>query len=70
MRCRPGPIQQLATVTKERGRVAGLEQELAKERARLDAEGLKEWRAKVKDLETPPVAHFLPYVAACEKRAG
>jgi predicted HD phosphohydrolase len=26
--------------------------------------------AKVKDLETPPVAHFLPYVAACEKRAG
>jgi len=23
--------------------------------------------AKVKDLVTPPVAHFLPYVAACEK---
>jgi len=24
--------------------------------------------AKVKDLATPPVAHFLPYIAACEKR--
>jgi DNA mismatch repair protein MutS2 len=43
--------EQLAALTKERGRVAGLEQELAKERARLDAEGMKEWRAKVKDLE-------------------
>jgi predicted HD phosphohydrolase len=26
--------------------------------------------AKVRDLATPPVAHFLPYVAACEKPAG
>jgi phosphonate degradation associated HDIG domain protein len=26
--------------------------------------------AKVKGLETPPVAHFLPYIAACEKSAG
>ena len=25
--------------------------------------------AKVKDLATPPVAHFLPYVAACQIRA-
>lgn len=24
--------------------------------------------AKVRDLVTPPVAHFLPYIAACEKR--
>ena len=43
--------EQLAAVTKERGRIAGLEQELEQERARLDAEGMKEWRAKVKDLE-------------------
>ncbi len=26
--------------------------------------------AKVKDLATPPVAHFLPYVAACQIRAA
>ena len=26
--------------------------------------------AKVKDLATPPVAHFLPYIAACEKPAA
>ncbi len=26
--------------------------------------------AKVKDLATPPVAHFLPYVSACEKSPG
>jgi len=26
--------------------------------------------AKVKDLTTPPVAHFLPYIAACEKPAA
>ena len=43
--------EQLDTLTKEQNRVRGLEQELAKERARLDVEGMKEWRAKVKDLE-------------------
>ena len=43
--------EQLAQVEKERERVRRLEQELARERARLDAEGMKEWRAKVKDLE-------------------
>ena len=26
--------------------------------------------AKVKDLATPPVAHFLPHVAACQRRAA
>lgn len=43
--------EQLAELEKERGRVRRLEQDLTKERARLDAEGMKEWRAKVKDLE-------------------
>jgi DNA mismatch repair protein MutS2 len=43
--------EQLAQLEKERDRVGRLEQDLAKERARLDAEGMKEWRAKVKDLE-------------------
>ena len=43
--------EQLAQLEKERDRVRRLEQELVKERARLDAEGMKEWRAKVKDLE-------------------
>ncbi len=43
--------EQLAMLTKERGRVQILELELAAERARLAAEGMKEWRAKVKDLE-------------------
>jgi DNA mismatch repair protein MutS2 len=35
----------------ERGRVRQLEQELARERNRLAVEGMKEWRAKVRDLE-------------------
>ena len=43
--------EQLAQVEKEQSRVRRLEQDLARERARLDAEGMKEWRAKVKDLE-------------------
>jgi DNA mismatch repair protein MutS2 len=43
--------EQLDVLTKERGRVQQLEQELARERARLAVEGMKEWRAKVKDLE-------------------
>jgi DNA mismatch repair protein MutS2 len=38
--------EQLATLTKESARVRRLEQDLAQERARLDAEGMKEWRAK------------------------
>jgi DNA mismatch repair protein MutS2 len=43
--------EQLDALDVERGRVRQLEQELAKERARLDAEGMKEWRAKVRELE-------------------
>jgi DNA mismatch repair protein MutS2 len=43
--------EQLDALNVERGRVQRLEQELAKERARLDAEGMKEWRAKVRELE-------------------
>ncbi|HEY6448400.1 MAG TPA: Smr/MutS family protein [Acidobacteriaceae bacterium] len=42
---------QLAALDAERLRVRRLEQELAQERARLGAEGMKEWRAKVRDLE-------------------
>jgi len=42
---------QLDSLAIERERVRRLEQELARERARLDAEGMKEWRAKVRDLE-------------------
>ncbi|MGC2580865.1 MAG: Smr/MutS family protein, partial [Acidobacteriaceae bacterium] len=44
--------EQLAALDQERSRVRRLEQELAQERARLAAEGMKEWRAKVRDLET------------------
>ncbi len=43
--------ERLAQLEKEQLRVRQLEQELARERARLDAEGMKEWRVKVKDLE-------------------
>jgi DNA mismatch repair protein MutS2 len=43
--------EQLAALGQERIRVRRLEQDLAQERARLSAEGMKEWRAKVRDLE-------------------
>jgi DNA mismatch repair protein MutS2 len=43
---------QLTALDAERLRVRRLEQELAQERSRLAAEGMKEWRAKVRDLET------------------
>ena len=43
--------EQLDTLTREQVRVRRLEQDLAQERARLASEGMKEWRAKVKDLE-------------------
>ena len=43
--------EQLAALEVERGRVQGLETELRRERAKLEVEGLKEWRAKVKELE-------------------
>lgn len=43
--------QQLSSLEVERGRVRRLEQELAQERTRLASEGMKEWRAKVRDLE-------------------
>jgi DNA mismatch repair protein MutS2 len=42
---------QLEQLGVERGRVRQLEQELARERNRLAVEGMKEWRAKVRDLE-------------------
>ncbi|HEX3437729.1 MAG TPA: endonuclease MutS2 [Pseudacidobacterium sp.] len=42
---------QLEQLEVERMRVQQLEQELARERNRLAAEGMKEWRAKVRDLE-------------------
>lgn len=42
---------QLEELETERKRVRQLEQELARERNRLAAEGMKEWRAKVRDLE-------------------
>jgi DNA mismatch repair protein MutS2 len=43
---------QLEAVTAERARVQSLERQLALERSRLEAEGLKEARAKVRELET------------------
>jgi DNA mismatch repair protein MutS2 len=42
---------QLEELGEERQRVQKLEQELAREGNRLAAEGMKEWRAKVRDLE-------------------
>ncbi len=42
---------QLEELVEERQRVQKLEQELARERNRLAAEGMKEWRAKVRELE-------------------
>ena len=44
--------QQLAALEAERLRVRRLEQHLSQERARLTAEGIKEWRVKVQDLES------------------
>lgn len=43
--------EQLEQIGIERNRVQKLEQELARERNRLAAEGMKEWRTKVRDLE-------------------
>jgi DNA mismatch repair protein MutS2 len=43
--------EQLDALTKDQVRVRRLEQDIAQERARLASEGMKEWRAKVKDLE-------------------
>lgn len=42
---------QLRDLTAERERVQRLEAELARERLRLDGEGMKEWRAKVREME-------------------
>jgi DNA mismatch repair protein MutS2 len=42
---------QLAALTTERDRVQKLESELARERARLETEGMKEWRTKVREME-------------------
>jgi DNA mismatch repair protein MutS2 len=43
--------EQLDALTKEQVRIRRLEQDLVEERARLASDGMKEWRAKVKDLE-------------------
>jgi DNA mismatch repair protein MutS2 len=43
--------EQLRELTAERERVQQLEAELRRERARLETEGMKEWRAKVKEME-------------------
>ena len=42
---------ELDAVTEERRHLKAREQEVAREKNRLDSEGLKEWRAKVRDLE-------------------
>ena len=42
---------ELDAVTEERRQLKAREQEVAREKNRLDSEGLKEWRAKVRDLE-------------------
>ena len=42
---------QLDAVAKEREELRRREQEVARERSRLESEGLKEWRVKVRDLE-------------------
>jgi DNA mismatch repair protein MutS2 len=43
---------QLTALDAERIKIRRLEQDLAQERARLSVEGMKEWRAKVRDLES------------------
>ncbi len=42
---------ELDQVMRERASIRAREQEVAREKLRLDAEGLKEWRAKVRELE-------------------
>jgi DNA mismatch repair protein MutS2 len=42
---------QLDAVAREREQLQRREQEVAREKSRLESEGLKEWRAKVRDLE-------------------
>ena len=42
---------QLDAVAREREELKRREQEVAREKSRLESEGLKEWRAKVRDLE-------------------
>jgi DNA mismatch repair protein MutS2 len=43
---------QLDAVARERENLRRREQEVAREKSRLESEGLKEWRAKVRDLES------------------
>ena len=43
--------EQLRAVTVERERIRQLEAELKHERARLETDGMKEWRAKVREME-------------------
>jgi DNA mismatch repair protein MutS2 len=42
---------QLDAISREREELKRREQEVAREKSRLESEGLKEWRAKVRDLE-------------------
>ncbi len=42
---------QLDAITREREELKRREQQVAREKSRLESEGLKEWRAKVRDLE-------------------
>ncbi len=42
---------QLDAITREREELKRREQEVAREKSRLESEGLKEWRVKVRDLE-------------------
>jgi DNA mismatch repair protein MutS2 len=43
--------EQLRELTAERTRVQRLEEELRREKQRLDVDGMKEWRAKVREME-------------------
>jgi DNA mismatch repair protein MutS2 len=43
---------QLDAIAEERDHLRQREQEVAREKSRLESEGLKEWRAKVRDLES------------------
>lgn len=69
--------EQLTALNAEQHRVRLLEAELRRERARLEAEGLKEWRARVRNLETQLQSLFKDFeyqaretVKAVEDRAA
>lgn len=69
--------EQLTALNAEQHRVRLLEAELRRERARLEAEGLKEWRARIRNLETQLQSLFKDFeyqaretVKAVEDRAA